>query len=211
MYRFILFILLAGILNACNQQSPSHHFKNANAKYQLQNYAGAVEDLNRAIDLNSNYKDAYYLRALSFTKMDDPENALKDFNKVIELDPGYADAYLNRAFYVKTELGDYRGAIEDYNTYLELDGEGNHAYALNNRGFAKYKLGNYNGAMQDVDESLQLRSDNAYAYRNRALINLAFDSINKACRDLHVADSLGFSTEYGEEVKSLIEQYCQKN
>jgi len=211
MYRFGIIFLLAVLLGSCNQQNSSHHFKSANAKYQLQNYAGAVKDLNRAIEIDTDYKDAYYLRALSLTKLGDPDNSLKDFNKVLALDPEFADAYLNRAFYAKMPLSDYEGAIKDYNKYLELNEDGNHAYALNNRGFAKYKMGNYSGAIHDIDESLKINPSNSYAYRNRALINIAFDSIEEACHDLHIADSLGYAKEYGDEIKSLIKQYCDGN
>ncbi|MCB0805125.1 MAG: tetratricopeptide repeat protein [Bacteroidales bacterium] len=209
MSRNIFLVLFSIVMFSCNQQSPSHHFKNANAKYELKNYAGAVEDLNRAIELNDTYKDAYYLRALSFTKMDDPENALNDFNKVIEIDPLFADAYLNRAFYARTALKNYKGAIDDYNKYLELEPDGNRAYALNNRGFSKFKLKNYSGALADIDESLQINPGNAYAYRNRALIHIEIDSIPDACKDLHLADSLGFEKEYGNEVSELISNFCQ--
>ena len=211
MYRFLIICLFAVIVISCNQQSPSHHFKNANAKYELKNYAGAVEDLNRAIELDGDFKEAYYLRALSFTKLDDPDNARKDFNKAIDLDPKFADAYLNRAFYVKMKSGEYESAIQDYNTYLTLDKEGNHAYALNNRGFAKYKMGDYKGAIDDIDASLKINPDNAYAYRNRALINIAFDSIEDACRDLQISDSLGFAKDFGNEVEELINQYCNQD
>jgi tetratricopeptide (TPR) repeat protein len=56
-----------------------------------------------------------------------------------------AEEYFDRGK-AKYDLGDYRGAIQDYNKVMELNP--NYAFAYLNRGVAKYALGDYKGAIQ---------------------------------------------------------------
>ena len=212
-FKYLTFLFIAIlILNvSCRQNSASHYFKNGSAKYQLKNYVSAIKDFDEAINLDNNYTDAYYLRALCFGTLKRYNKALNDFNKVIELDPSYKDAYINRGYYVLEKTGNYEEAINDYNKYLELNSDGENAFALNNRGYAKYKLNNLEGAMKDIQESIQLNPDNSFAYKNRALIYVSLDSINLACQDLEQANALGFSNEFGTEVSQLISKFCMEN
>ena len=203
-----LFILLT--LFSCRQNSPSFHFKNGSAKYQLKNYEGAVLDLNKAIELKPDYKEAYYERALCESELNKYPKALTDFNKVISLDPAFKDAYLNRAFYVKEKTGDFEGAVEDYQKYIGLNTAENNAFAYNNMGFAKFRMNDLDGAMKDVMTSIKLDAKNSFAYKNRALIYIAMDSISSACHDLNKAIDLGFGKTYGNEVNDLINKYCKE-
>ncbi|MEZ5197050.1 MAG: tetratricopeptide repeat protein [Bacteroidales bacterium] len=211
--RFLLSLLIVLLIgfSSCRQNSPQHFFKNGSAKYQLKDYSGAIKDLSEAITLDPDYADAYYVRAICHSELSQTDQALNDFNKVIELDPGFKDAYVNRAFYVKEKKGDYEGAILDYNKFIELNTNGDNAFALNNRGFSKYKLGLFEEALTDVDKSIQFDPKNAFAYKNRALIFIEMDSINKVCSDLNRAIELGFTQNYGNEASDLQRQYCENN
>ncbi len=202
---------IISLLFSCRQNSSTYHFKNGSAEYQLKNYSGAIVDLNKAISLQSDYKEAYYVRALCESELKKYPLALADFNKVISIDPDYKDAYLNRAFYVKEKTGDYEGAVEDYNKYIELNKGNNNAFAYDNMGFAKFKMNDLTGAMNDVMISIKLDAKNSYAYKNRALVYIAMDSISLACQDLNKAIELGYSRNYGAEASDLINKYCNAN
>lgn len=209
-YKLLVFIFISSILInvSCRENSASHYFKNGSAKYQLKNYVSAIKDFDEAININNSYTDAYYLRALCYGTLKKYSKALSDFNKVIELDPNYKDAYINRGFYVLEKTGDYQGAIRDYNKYLELSGDEENAFALNNRGYARYKLNDLESAMEDIQKSIQIDPDNSFAYKNRALIYISLDNLNLACQDLEQANALGFDKNFGREVNELITQYC---
>jgi len=213
--RFLptILIILAGslIIASCSKKSPDSFFKNGNAKYQLKDFKGAIAELDKAIELQPAFKQAYHTRAMCYGELKQYEKALPDFNKAIELDPKFKNAYLNRAYYVKMNTGDYSGAIEDYNKFIELNEDGKNAFALNNRGFAKFNLNDTIGALQDIQSSISMDSTNSYAFRNRALINIAIDSINLACKDLNKAIELGFTKSYGKEVEELVYKHCNKN
>lgn len=202
------FVLLTLFMLSCRNDSASHHFKNGSAKYQLHDYAGAINDLNKAIEIKPNYIEAYYTRAICESKIKKFDKALSDFNKVIELDPTHLDALFNRAYYVKQMTGDFKGAIEDYDHFIELNQIGNIAFALNNKGYCKYKLNDLVGGLSDINESIKLQADNAYAFRYRAEVFIALDSLEAACTDLNHSLALGYSKKYDGAVDELIKNWC---
>ena len=65
----------------------------------------------------------------------------------------------------KYDLGDYKGAIADYDTAIRLKPDLAEAYY--NRGVAKQKLGQYVAAIADYDTTIRLEPDLATAYFNR--------------------------------------------
>jgi tetratricopeptide (TPR) repeat protein len=71
-----------------------------------------------------------------------------------------------------------------------------------------YKLGRTKEALTDVNKSLKLDEANSYAYKNRALIYLEMKDTGKACEDLNKALELGFTEQYGNEVKELKIKHC---
>jgi tetratricopeptide (TPR) repeat protein len=211
-YRILLCtIILPLAFTSCRQDNANHHFKNGSAKFQLKDYNGAINDFSRAIALNTNYKEAYYARAISYGILAKYDKALEDFNKVLQLDPTFKDAYMNRAYYAKEKTGDFKGALEDLNKFIDLNKDGNNAFALNNRGFIKFSLNDHAGAMEDIQKSIELDPNNSFAYKNRALIYISTDSINLACTDLNKALELGFTKDYGNEVIELSDKYCKQN
>lgn len=56
----------------------------------------------------------------------------------------------------KYKLGDYSGAISDYNKAIEIDSNNVHAYA--GRGNAKYNLKDYYGAISDCNKAIKISS-----------------------------------------------------
>ena len=75
-----------------------------------------------------------------------------------------AETYFLRGW-VKDELGDYKGAIANYDTAIRL--KPNDADAYLNRGVAKAKLGQHFAAITDYDTAIRLSPDYADAYLNR--------------------------------------------
>ena len=82
----------------------------------------------------------------------------------LEIAPRYVEAYNNRGI-VRHTLGDYAGALADFDQALEIDPH--HAEALNNRGAARQALGEFGAAVADFDRALNLRPRYAEAYNNR--------------------------------------------
>lgn len=129
-----------------NNQKAEEYYKQGAAKHELKNYTGAIQDFNKAIELNPKHKLAYSDRGIAKFGLGDYQEAIKDYNKAIDLDPKYASPYYNRGL-VKDYLKDCKGAIRDYNISIDLDSE--FAKAYSHRGECKGVLGDYAGALED--------------------------------------------------------------
>jgi tetratricopeptide (TPR) repeat protein len=94
-------------------------------------YDDAIADLNTAIELDSDNPELYTLRGQMYLYLYEWDSALADYNHAIELDPAYADAYYYRAvlYYSILQTGvELRPeALADFQHYLELAPEGDHA------------------------------------------------------------------------------------
>ena len=95
-------------------------FESGNAKRNLEDYNGAIEDYDKAIELGPAFVTAYYKRGLAKYNLNDYKGSIEDYDKAIELDPTYVYAYNNRGI-AKYNLNDYKGSIEDYDKAIELD------------------------------------------------------------------------------------------
>ena len=69
---------------------------------------------------------------------------------------------------MKYNLGDYKGAIADYDSAIRLKPD--YATAYYNRGLAKGKLGQHFAAIADYDSAIRLKPDDANAYNNRGIV-----------------------------------------
>lgn len=206
--KYSFFVLFTLLIFACKNNSSAHFLKNGSAKYKLGDYKNAIVDLNQAVLLDESLAEAYYVRALSYSELGKFKLALQDFNRAIDLEPEMEDAIFNRAFYARQPLQDFQGAVEDYDLFILRAGDRDISFALNNRGYCKFKLNDVMDGLEDINHSIKLNGQNSFAFRNRALIFIEMDSLLPACSDLQKALELGFSKDYGPEVKTLVDTYC---
>lgn len=99
--------------------------------------------------------------------------------------------YDNRGV-AKKNLGDYAGALADYNKAIELDPECAEAY--NNRGLAKQDLKDYAGAMADYNKAIELFPQYTRVYDN--LIEI-YEELNQPA--------------LAEEIRRLKQKNCPDN
>jgi tetratricopeptide (TPR) repeat protein len=74
-----------------NGQFVEAHCNRGIARENLGDLTGAMEDFNRAIELNSEYGDAYLHRGSVKERLGDYTGAISDFDKVLEIDPESAN------------------------------------------------------------------------------------------------------------------------
>jgi tetratricopeptide (TPR) repeat protein len=89
------------------------------ARYDKQDYPGAIQEYTQALKLNSNDASAYYNRALARTAQGHTSGAIQDYAQVIKLNPNNAAAHYNRALALEYQ-GNKRLAIEDYQKAADL-------------------------------------------------------------------------------------------
>ncbi|MCC6458855.1 MAG: tetratricopeptide repeat protein [Saprospiraceae bacterium] len=121
----------------------------------------------------------------------DPYKAIELLDQAIELREDYAEAYLERGKRkVDIEQVDeirvnFRDAIEDYNTYLQLRPKS--AEALVERGYAYRRLDLDSLALADYNRAIRLDNKNPDAYLGRAWVKMKTEDSEAALRDLDKA------------------------
>jgi tetratricopeptide (TPR) repeat protein len=78
------FFMLVSIFSFA-QTSAEGYFDRGLAKYALKDYRGAIQDLNKAIELDPSYAYAYYNRGVIKHFLNDIDGACLDWSKAGEL------------------------------------------------------------------------------------------------------------------------------
>ncbi len=115
-------IKLANIALRLHKNSALAYVYRANAKYQLKNYEGSIDDLDISIKLDPNNAYAYNNRGLAKYYLKGYTGAISDYTKAIKIKPDFADAYTNRGK-AKELNNDLKGACADWRKASRLDGK----------------------------------------------------------------------------------------
>lgn len=112
---------------------------------------------------------------------------MTDLNKVIGLDPD--DWSYNERGRLRYDIGDYRGAIDDFGQALLYDPDASWAYY--NRGLAESELKDYSGAIGDYTQAIELDEGDSWAYYKRGLARIETGQRDEGCLDLEKARAMG--------------------
>ena len=156
---------LAAITRAINLAPRAAWYSNRGVLYQdQQKYKLALDDYNKAIELNPNHANAYVNRGVLYKDLQKYDLALSDYSKAIDINPNDANAYYNRGnLYYNQQK--YELALSDYNKAIELNP--NHANAYVNRGVLYKDLQKYDLALSDYSKAIDINPNDANAYYNR--------------------------------------------
>ena len=191
------------------------------SKINNSNFKEALMDLNYYINLkstNENYlkilPQMYAERGFVNFKLKSEEDGYADIIKATSL--GYNGSLIKDAMnlysqsaQIKSDGGDYFGAIKDYNKILEFNPE--NYLILISRMYAKANISDYTGSIEDVNLYIKIKSTNKdyleqlprlYYFRGASYSQL--DSIDKACDDYRMAVSMGLKGESLNKVNEKI-------
>jgi tetratricopeptide (TPR) repeat protein len=93
-----------------------------NAYLDKKEYDRAIQDYDRAIQLDPAYAAAYYNRGVAYLDKKEYDRAIQDYDRAIQLDPAFAVAYYNRGNAYKQQ-GKREQAITDFEKFLELSND----------------------------------------------------------------------------------------
>jgi tetratricopeptide (TPR) repeat protein len=116
-------------------------------------FAAAIEHLDKAIQLNPKDGAAYNDRALCMVELGIIDEAMRYFDKGIALEPDYATIYHNKGWLLN-HIGRHTEAIRCFNKALEL--EPDRAVTYDNLADAQRNLGEYNAALASYRKVLEL-------------------------------------------------------
>ena len=188
-----------------NNIKANEYFQNAST---LQNDNDAISLYKKAIELKSDFWEAYFNLGLLSVRHGDNTNAIKYYNKYLELDSQFdnkvlhTQAYNNRGI-AKANLGDNKGAIKDFDKAIEIDT--NIAFAYFNRGSVKARLDDYRAAIKDLTKAIELDPNYVYAYNNLGSAKASFGDPKGAIKDLNKAIELDPNYAYAYGNRGIIE------
>ena len=98
-------------------------------------------------------------------------------------------------------LGDYEGAIEDYNKSISLNP--NDAEAFNNRANIRMLFGDYNSAIDDYNLAIKLKENYSIALYNRGIAKIMTNKQGYACDDFKSSSDGGY-----EPALKALKDFC---
>ncbi|MHC0068213.1 caspase, EACC1-associated type [Nostoc sp. UIC 10890] len=85
----------------------------------------------------------------------------------------------------KSNQGDCKGALADYNQALRQDP--NYTLALIERGYCRAQVADYKGAIEDLDKYIRVNSNDSRAYLNRGFAHASLGNYEQAIADYNKA------------------------
>jgi curved DNA-binding protein CbpA len=160
-----------------SEQTAQDFYARGIQKSQVKQYQQAIQSLTKAIELDSNYVEAYLKRCEMRYKLGDNKGVLDDCYQILKINSQMAKAYYyqGRARY---RLGYTESAIDAYNEAIRQ--ENNYAQAYYYRGLARQEIKEHTSAIADLQTAAQLfRSQGnlgAYRLSKKALKGLGYNT-----------------------------------
>ncbi|MEG4517098.1 MULTISPECIES: tetratricopeptide repeat protein [unclassified Microcoleus] len=130
-------------------------------------YDEALECLDKAIEIDSNYKIAWHLRGDVLNNLERYEESLESYDRVIELDANDQWVLVNRGDVLKN-LKRYEEALVSYDRAIKLDA--NDQWAWVNRGNVLDNLERYEEALVSYDRAIKLDANYQLVWFLRGLL-----------------------------------------
>jgi tetratricopeptide (TPR) repeat protein/S1-C subfamily serine protease len=129
---------------------------------------GSIADLDRAININPKYLEAYLSRGLLKLELGDPKGAIADIDRAININPNYLEAYLTRSA-VNLKLNNFKDVFSDSTRVIKTNnvkGGFFQSISSNNIGIsilaytmrsgANIGLNNFKDAIADSNQAIEL-------------------------------------------------------
>ena len=123
--------------------------------YLGNNYKLAVENFDKAIELDANNAESYFLRGDAQARLKNFSAAVEDFTKALEIQP--EEKIYKKRGEVYLELKNFSAAIEDFNKFLEFSSEDKTAHKGLAIAFANLK--NKKLALENFDKFVELSEE----------------------------------------------------
>jgi len=129
------------------------HLRTGHSLYRKKIYRKALQEFDKAIELDPNNYRAYFWRGRVYIKVQRYREATVDFQMVIKLKPDYAEAYDNLGW-LHMQLEEYDESINYLSKSLEL--KPNDGWAYYTRGRCYFQKGDLQKALKDTKNSCSL-------------------------------------------------------
>lgn len=149
-------------------------------------------------DMISNYPESchvgYMQRAIHRKEKNDIAGEYADLTKLIEMGSGEFSEALAMRGQIKSDSGNFTGAMNDYNMAISADSS--NFLSFNNRAALKMKLNDLPGALFDIERSIRNKNDYYLSWFNRGAIKIGLKDNLNAVQDFD--RSLALKPDYCE-------------
>jgi len=161
-YIFISLLIATSVMGNVKSQTVKDFARMANAKMEMGDYRGAINDFSSIIRLQPDFEmlyQAHFGRGYAQFQLGRYQDAKKDFDRAIRIFPNDAEVYFWRAYTRYKLRQSARSEIADYNRAILLNPD--YAEAYFNRGQAKIKNRQLNSGCIDLRKALELGFEEA--------------------------------------------------
>jgi tetratricopeptide (TPR) repeat protein len=141
MLSFLLLITFSYTIAQDMNPDAGKLYNEGNSMLKAGNYSGAIENYNKALEIEKDYR-IFYQKGVALKKTRDLENAKLSFEECIKLNGKFSGAY-NALGGVYFQMGNYTESIKNFETVLTLTDKANiQKKVKKNLSLAYSKLGN---------------------------------------------------------------------
>jgi|GEM_PF-1273222 len=172
-----------------------YYYAKGECLFAKNDFDRAIEAYSRAIQLSSNYHEAYYKRGLANLQMEKPGDAINDFNKTLQYNPqfylaqkGIGDAYFSQKNY-KSCISSMEACLE-MSSLKKANSNNTVAEIYNTIGKAQYNLNDLDKALDNFSSAEKKNENFAEAHFNRGLAYYKKNNFNDATKEIREAISI---------------------
>ncbi len=160
-------------------------YNNIGFFYSLaKNYKKAIENYNKAIEINPLCFTAYINRGIAYVLLSDYRRAIKDFDKAEKLDPKNPIVYTNRGI-AYHNLMEEEQAIKDFNKAVQVAPNSREGYL--ERGLYFVLIEEYDKAIKDFEKIIKLFPEEEFGYVGRGIAYALLEEYENALEDFQKA------------------------
>ena len=141
-----------------------NYFNIAYSFHEKGDYVKAIENYDKAIELNPNYEQAWNNKGWSLSTIGRHEEAIPCYDKAIEIDPNFALAWDSKGWSLGA-LERHEEAIVCCDKAIEIDP--NYTKAWNRKGWNLGRLGRHEEAIPCYDKALEIDPTVVEAWHNK--------------------------------------------
>jgi tetratricopeptide (TPR) repeat protein len=121
--------------------------------HRQKNYTEALEELNKAVDVDPGNAEAYYWRGRTLVSLGRLDQGVDDFKAAVKFKPDYSEAY-DHLGWLAAKQGQVNEAIAYLTKSIEFKPE--NAWAFYNRSRLSFSKGDAANAMKDAEKACSL-------------------------------------------------------
>jgi tetratricopeptide (TPR) repeat protein len=148
------------------KESAINYFNIAYSFGEKGEHVKAIENYDKAIDLDPKYEKAWYNKGWNLSELGRREEAIACYDKAIDLDPKYEKAWYNKGWEL-SQLGRREEAIACYDKAIELNPR--YEQAWYGKGYELGQLGRYEEAIACYDKAIELNPKYEKAWYGRGV------------------------------------------